>query len=55
MPEVKIREMVSIGEMQFGFVPDKGTADAISIVVTVNLFLSYNIMTHKNMRRNINK
>ena len=31
MPEVKIREMVSIGEMQFGFVPDKGTADAISI------------------------
>ena len=27
----------------------------VYIVVTVNLFLSYNIMTHKNMRRNINK
>ena len=29
--EVRIREMVSIDEMQFGFVPGKGTTDAIFI------------------------
>ena len=44
-----IREMIAIDEMQFSFVPERGTTDAIFIIRQLQKFLSRKDLNDKNL------